>query len=515
VLNSESTYQERVSVTVSRRQIFKGGAAAGVGLTVAGVLPSLAEPAAAHDDHGPSDQSGGGRPFPPLVDDPNGILALPSGFSYKIVTRTGQTDMSAGQGKTPGFHDGTGVVGSNHRGLTVIQNHELTPHMSTYGVPHIAGTVYDPGAVNAGGCTVITTDGNGKPTAEWVGISGTVRNCAGGVTPWGTWLTCEETFITAGAAWSAAGQTGTYEKSHGYAFEVFTSESGRQLPKPIKAFGRFEHEAMAVEPNLQHAYLSEDSSGPNGLFYRWTAPKGKRLGPGLANTLSDTDGTLEAMQIRLDDGSIVPDVAYITSAQLNRPFKVTWIEVPERDAATKTIRTQFADGTVTRGKKFEGVWSNGKGVYIVNSFAFGANDLPADATKHDGMVWFYDYSDQTIKLVTYFPHSPLSEGESGAAPKYTDMVFDGPDNVTVTPWGTLVLAEDGVKASHVLSSVPGGPTYAIARNQVNIAAAGAPPLYSEFTGPTFSPDGKVLFVNIQDPGIMLAITGPWEKYLRG
>ncbi|MGI5239732.1 alkaline phosphatase PhoX [Dactylosporangium sp. CA-139066] len=118
-------------------------------------------------------------------------------------------------------------------------------------------------------------------------------------------------------------------------------------------------------------------------------------------------------------------------------------------------------------------------------------------------------------LVTYFPHNPASESESGAAPKYTDMVFDGPDNVTVTPWGTLVLAEDGVKASHVLSSVPGGPTYAIARNQVNIAAAGAAPVYSEFTGPTFSADGKVLFVNIQDPGIMLAITGPWGKYLRG
>ena len=69
-----------------------------------------------------------------------------------------------------------------------------------------------------------------------------------------------------------------------------------------------------------------------------------------------------------------------------------------------------------------------------------------------------------------------------------------------------MLAEDGVGASHVLSSVPGGPTYAIARNMLNIGD-------SEFTGPTFSADGKALFVNIQTPGLTLAITGPWENYL--
>jgi secreted PhoX family phosphatase len=497
-------------MTISRRQVLAGGTA-GVGLTVAGTLPSLTEPAAAAAKH-ESSRPSSWRPFPPLQDDPNGILALPAGFSYTIVTREGVSDLSAGQGKTPAFHDGTGVVAAGHNRLTLIQNHEMTPNMSTFGVPHIAGTVYDPGAANAGGCTVITTDGNGRRTAEWVGISGTVRNCAGGVTPWGTWLTCEETFIKAGTAWSAAGQTGTYEKNHGYAFEVSQTDSKHQLPKPIKAFGRYEHEALAVEPNLKHVYLSEDASGPNGLFYRWTAPDGVRLRLGLANTLSDTAGKLEAMQIRLDDGSIVPDVAYITSAQLGRPFKVTWTEVPERDALSTPTRSQFADGTVTRGKKFEGVWDNGRGVYVVNSFAFGASDLPADATRHDGMVWFYDYDDQTITLVTYFPHNPAAETE-GTFPKYADLTFDGPDNVTVTPWGTLVLAEDGVRASHVLSAVPGGPTYAIARNQLTIGTSNGAPTYSEFTGPTFSPDGKVLFVNIQVPGITLAITGPWQKYL--
>ena len=66
----------------------------------------------------------------------------------------------------------------------------------------------------------------------------------------------------------------------------------------------------------------------------------------------------------------------------------------------------------------------------------------------------------------------------------------------------LVIA--GAGASHVLRSVPGGPSYAIALNQLND---------SEFTGPTFSDDGRTLFVNIQSPGITLAISGPWATYL--
>lgn len=163
---------------------------------------------------------------------------------------------------------------------------------------------------------------------------------------------------------------------------------------------------------------------------------------------------------------------YVTSAQLGRPFQVRWVEVPERNGTTTSVRTQFADGEVTRGKKFEGVFGTKSGAYVVNSFAFSDGDLPADAVKHDGLVWFYDYAEHTITLVTYFPHQ--ESAETGGTPRYSDLTFDGPDNVTVTPWGTLVLAEDGLGASHVLSSVPGGPTYAIAPNQINIGTAAEP-----------------------------------------
>jgi len=485
-------------MSASRRSLLAGGAA-GVGFAVVGTMPSLAEA---------TPGQGRGRagtyapktsvPFPPLVDDPDGLLALPEGFSYAVVTSAGETMLAEGA-PTPSNHDGTAVFNAGRGKYKLIQNHELGAG-SKLGVPHVAGAVYDPGAVDAGGCTVITTDAKGRNLGEYVGIAGTSTNCAGGPTPWGTWLTCEETETKAGTAWSGNGKSGTYEKDHGYVFEVFAD--GRKLPKPIKAFGRYAHEALAIDAEQKHVFLSEDASGPTGLFYRWTAPRGFKMGPGLADRLSDTAGTLAAMQIIMPDGSVLPDVAYLTSAQLGQPFPVKWKEVPDRDAKTTSVRKQFADGEVTRGKKFEGVYGTDKGVYVVNSFAFSDGDLPADAVPHDGMVWFYDYEAETIQLVNYFPHQKV--GATGDPAPYTDLQFDGPDNVTVTPWGSLVLAEDGVGASHVLSAVPGGPTYAIARNMLND---------SEFTGPTFSADGKVLFVNMQTPGYTFAITGPWEKYL--
>jgi hypothetical protein len=410
-------------------------------------------------------------------------------------------------GKTPERPDGTLVVESGS-GLRLIQNHEASPG-SSQPVPLVQGTTYDPGCLG-GGCTVIDVTRTGRRRREWVGLSGTYSNCAGGPTPWGSWLTCEETEARAG--------TGTLQKDHGYVFEVFADEPSAQSPKPIKAWGRFAHEAVVIEPGRTRAYLTEDASSPNGLFYRWTAPTGYKLRPRIADALGPDDGVLEALVVLDRDGSVLPDLAYVTSAQIGRPFATRWKQVPDRSARDTSVRKQLTDGEVTRSKKLEGAWGDKQGAYFVSSFAFGPTDLPVDATRHDGQLWYYRYDDQTLTLVMYFPynerlHSETVDPETGLG-RSRDLAFDGPDGCHVSPYGSLVLTEDGNTANHLLSWSRETGAQAVARNLIvqERNASGAN-VYSEMTGPCFSPDGTVLFGNVQEPGHVFAIKGPWSTYL--
>ena len=345
-------------MTISRRALM-AGTAGGAGILVTGAFPTLAE---AKPTFGPP-PTRSRLPFPALVDDPDGILALPSGFSYQVLTKAGETPLDAG-GSCPGSHDGTAVFGHG-RHQYLILNHECDAG-DPMGVPHVPGTVYDTGATGGGGCTVVQTDGKGNNHGQFVGISGTISNCAGGPTPWGTWWTCEEATARAGDGWENedSGASGVFAQDHGYVFEVFGD--GQANPVPLKALGRYDHEACAISKDGRFVFLSEDADEPNGLFYRWAGPRGYRVGPGSAAQLSSSSfGTLAAMSILLDDGSVLADVAYLTSSQLGRPFKVKWVEVPNRDANVVEVREQFADGEVTRGRKFEGVWGTDEGVYVV------------------------------------------------------------------------------------------------------------------------------------------------------
>lgn len=342
--------------------------------------------------------------FPPLQSGAGDLLALPADFTYEVVAVSGETDIHDGTGtmigKTPERPDGTTCVRSG-RNLRLIQNHEASPGAASP-VPFVNGTVYDPGALG-GGCTVIETDRDGKRVSEWVGLSGTYSNCAGGPTPWGSWLTCEETEAKAG--------TGTLQKDYGYVFEVFADLPAKQSPLPIMAWGRAPHEAVVVEPSRRRVYLTEDASNPTGLLYRWSAPDGYRLKPYIAQSLKPDDGTLEALAVLSGDGSVLPDLAYVTAAQIGRPFRTTWVNVPDRHASSTSLRKQFADGAVTHSKKLEGAWGDDKGLYFVASFASGAADLPANATKHDGQLWYYDYKERTLTLVATSPQRGPAPGD--------------------------------------------------------------------------------------------------------
>lgn len=500
-------------MSISRRQILNTGAlggavAASAALGLTSPARAAGSPALAPSRH-PRDL------FGPLTAADGDLLALPAGFAYELVAVSGETELEDGRGSVIGTSpcrpDGTLVVASR-RGYRLVQNHEAGPGGSDLPpVPIVAGTGYDVGAGAGGGCTVIEVDRSGRRLSEWVGLSGTVGNCAGGPTPWGSWLTCEETEAKAGTVVGTA----TLEMDHGYVFEVFPGGPDQQLPLPIKAWGRAPHEAVVVEPSRRRVYLTEDASKPTGLLYRWS---GAKLAPGIARQLGENDGTVEALAVLTDDGSILPDLAYVTAAQIGRPFRTSWVTVPDRHATTTSLRKQFTDGTVTRSKKLEGAWGDDTGMYFVASFAFAAGDLPMDATPHDGQLWFYDYRLETLTLVAYFPynallHSEIPGWETGLG-RSLDLAFDGPDGCHVSPYGSLVLTEDGNTANHLISWSRDLGAQAIARNAIvqEVNAAGGN-VYSEMTGPCFSPDGRILFANVQEPGHVFAISGPWKRLL--
>ncbi|WP_328387801.1 PhoX family protein [Streptomyces sp. NBC_00400] len=481
---------------LTRRDFAKRSALAGAGVTLAGSVGVLATAPGALAEEVPdagrgdaADGHGHGIGYGPLVPDPDGILALPAGFSYKIITRTGVTKLDSGE-STPSNHDGTGTFAGRRGTTLLVNNHELKgpradwPHP----VPLTEGLVYDPAA--AGGCTVVEVAKDGTPVGEWVGIAGTSTNCAGGTTPWGTWLTCEENE-------DKAGQHGM-TKDHGYAFEVDPHDlrAGRN-PKPVKALGRYAHEAVVVDPKRGHLFLTEDADTPNGLFYRWTPPHGFRHGRGALRTLADDAGVLEAFKCFDSGGRFVDDLSRATKA--GTVYGVDWVEVPDRDARKVSVRKQFKDGEVTRARKLEGLWWADGGAYVVSSFA--RDESPV---QHDGQVWFYDPRRRTLtlKVLLGVNKEPSKDG-----------ALDGPDNITVSPYGGLIIAEDGEGVQHLFGATEDGRTYPIARNDLNIGTADEPE-FSEFTGPVFSPDGRTLFANIQEPGIMLAITGPWKRQRR-
>ncbi|MGK5728397.1 alkaline phosphatase PhoX [Streptomyces sp. URMC 124] len=476
-------------MTLSRRDFAKRSAITGAGVALTGTVGVLASAPGALAGSVPEQSGPRPRPRPgygPLVPDPKGLLALPAGFSYRVVTRTGVTKLESGE-PTPSNHDGTAAFPGPRGATVLVNNHELKGPRGgwKHPVPLTEGLVYDPAA--SGGCTVVEVSHDGSHVAERVGIAGTSTNCAGGATPWGTWLTCEETE-------DKAGQNGM-TKDHGYVFEVDPHDRrANRAPQPVKALGRYAHEAVVTDPSRGHLYLTEDASGPNGLLYRWTPPKGFRHGRGKLRTLADDAGALQAFRCFDSGGRFVDDLSRAT--RTGTVYGVDWVGVPDRDARSVPVRKQFKDGEVTRARKLEGMWWADGGAYVVASFA--REESPV---QHDGQVWFYHPARRTLTLKVRLGVNK-DPGRDG--------VFDGPDNITVSPHGGLVVAEDGEGIQHLFGALDDGRTYPLARNELNVGTAEKPE-YGEFTGVTFSPDGRTLFANIQDPGIMLAITGPWRR----
>lgn len=458
-------------MSATRRQVLSRSAAVGAGIAFTGALSELFAGTAAA-------QSLGHTGYGPLVPDPKGLLDLPKGFRYKVLSREGD-QLRSGEGKVPSNHDGmAAIAGSSpgrHGRVHLVRNHENRV-TAAIAVPTIAGLTYDP--AGKGGCTALTLDSHNNVLSERVAIAGTAVNCAGGPTPWGTWLTCEETEDRAG--------TNGYTKDHGFIFEVDPADPHRSGAVPLTAMGRFQHEAIAIDPKRGIVYETEDAFlKPFGLFYRFlpNRPEG-----GLGSLRAG--GRLQAMRV-----PGVPDLSAVQ--ETGACFEgIEWVDVPDPLATETPVRLQdFGPKGITHAQKLEGCYWGGRSVYFVSSFARSSD---GSAASHFGQIWRYDPSARRLTLVIVFGPD-------------TDVQLPGesPDNICLAPSGGLMVCEDGNGAQHVFGVTRHGEVYAMARNAQNIGTP-TEPEWGEFAGVTFSPDGQTMYVNCYTPGTTFAVTGPWR-----
>jgi secreted PhoX family phosphatase len=260
---------------VERRSLLRAAVLGGTSAALGGTLWRGAA-------HAAPAQPGTG-PYGPLGSpDANGIR-LPSGFTSRVVARSGQrvgstsyTWHNAPDGGAC-YADGTGWI--------YVSNSEINP---------------------SGGASAVTFSSTGAITGAYRILSNTRQNCAGGKTPWNTWLSCEEV-------------------DRGYVYE--TDPWGAKAAVRRDAMGRFKHEAAAADPVRRVVYLTEDVT--DGCFYRFR--------PTTWGDLSS--GTLEVL---------------VAGSGTSGP--VTWARVPDPSGATAT-RSQ-----VSGAKRFNG----GEGCYYAN-----------------------------------------------------------------------------------------------------------------------------------------------------
>lgn len=386
------------------------------------------------------------------------LLALPDGFEYSVISPTGDALDNKDQ-RVPSNHDGMAAFRGKNNTTILVRNHELdSPGAGGTRCAHPSTKSYDD--TQSGGTTTLILDQRGNLLSHKVSLAGTSRNCAGGPTPWSSWLSCEETF--------SEGDTGI---RHGYVFEV--PAHGEASMQPLKGLGRFSHEAAAIDPASGDVYLTEDR--PDSLLYRFR--------PSVPGNLNSA-GTLEAL--KLSDFSQGVDTAHSFSNRLFEALPVQWVRIEEEDPATErrgnSTRAQGQSKGAARFARGEGAWWGNDRLYF-SCTSGGASDR--------GQIFALDPLTQELTLMVEAVPEPAIEGKYALA---------APDNLTVGPDGCIYICEDGAGLEKIVGLNADGTLFEFARNIFND---------SETAGICFSPDGKTMFVNIQYPGLTCVIRGPW------
>lgn len=406
----------------------------------------------------------GTSPYGPLrAPDANGLM-LPEGFTSRIVA-TSLLPAGTNSFLWRTFPDGGGCVPTSDGGWLYLSNSETPPPLDLpFGqqVNDLVGTLatlLDVDLPGDGGATALAFGPDGTIGEAWSILDGSQSNCAGGLTPWGTWLSCEEWEIDqpsfdGGRVWEC-------------------DPTGATPAVARHALGHFKHEMAACDADHEVVYLSEDQT--DGLFYRYVAPPGT-WGSGAAFE----GGALQAMAVA-DDGT------------------VTWIDVAD-----------FVDPAAPAGPIREAVvgathFSGGEGVVYDQGRAYLTTKPP------DDRVWVYDTEAGTMRvLYAAAEHAdPVLSGVDNIAVSRAHDLYVAEDggNLEVCMIGPDLVVSPVLRMTGAQHGFDSGTPL---------------PLMSEVTGLAFSPDGNRLYFNSQrgmgiaglpvgpGPGITYEVTGPFR-----